>query len=249
MKIEHVKSLAFVVGLVLFAFILGHALKRFKNEDRYISVKGFSEKEVKADLVIWTINMRIADNDLIHGNAELENSKKKVIDFLVKKGVATNEINSLNIMVIDNQANEYGAANENRMRYIIEETIEVRSNNVDLIQKISRMTNELLNAGVALSTKNDWRGSGLQFIFTGLNSIKPQMINEAIKNAKDAAVQFTTESDTHLGKLRKASQGLFSIQDRDQTLSGAGEEAYPMSGNSGVMKKVRVVISVEYSID
>ncbi|WP_317898815.1 SIMPL domain-containing protein [Aurantibacillus circumpalustris] len=246
-KTEYIKSISIIIAFVVSAIILGNAIQRFKNEDRYISVKGFSEKEVKADLVIWTIKIRVADNELIKGNSNLESLKAKVTDFLVTKGVAKTEINSLDILVIDNQANEYNANITNRMRYIIEETIEVRSNNVELIQKISRMTNELLNAGVALSTKSDWRGSGLQFIFTKLNTIKPQMITEAIKNAKDAAIQFTRESDTKLGKLRKANQGLFSIQDRDETFSS--EEGFPRNGTSGVMKKVRVVLSVDYSIE
>ncbi|MCC7051375.1 MAG: SIMPL domain-containing protein [Bacteroidia bacterium] len=246
---KHIISLSILIGLILSSYILGNAIQRFKNEDRYISVKGFSEKEVKADLVIWKIKIRIADNDLIKGNTSLENSKRTVIDFLITKGVSKTEITSLDIMVIDNQANEYGTDNANRMRYIIEETVEVRSNNVDLIQKISRMTNELLSAGVALSTKNDWNGSGLQFVFTKLNTIKPQMIVEAIKNAKDAAIQFTKESDTKLGKLRKANQGLFSIQDRDETFGSGGDEGYAGSGATGVMKKIRVVISVDYSID
>lgn len=242
----YIKSISLVIGLILASYILGSSLQRFKSEDRFITVKGFSEKEVKADLAIWTIKIRVVDNDLIKGNSSLELSKKKVVDFLVAKGISTNEINSLDIMVIDNQANEYAANNGNRMRYIIEETVEVRSNNVDLVQSISRMTNELLSAGVALSTKSDWTGSGLQFIFTQLNTIKPDMIVEAIRNAKDAAVQFAKESDTKLGKLRKASQGLFSIQDRDDTLNDGGPAR---NGTSGIMKKVRVVISAEYSIE
>jgi hypothetical protein len=242
-------SVSLLAGLIISAFVLGNAIQRFKNEDRYISVKGFSEKEVKADLVIWNIKIRIADDNLIKGSAALEASKEKVIGFLISKGVLKTEINSVDIMVNDNQANEYGANNLNRMRYIIEETIEVRSSNVDLVQKISRMTNELLNVGVALSTKSDWYGSGLQFIFTKLNSIKPQMITEAIRNAKDAAIQFTNESNTNLGKLRRASQGLFSIQDRDQTLSAMSDEGYGGNSKSGVIKKVRVVVSVDYSIE
>ena len=248
-KSRYILSVSVLTGLILSAYILGNAIQRFKNEDRYISVKGFSEREVKADLVIWTIKIRVADDDLIKGNAALESSKGKVIDFLLAKGVSKAEINSLDIMVIDNQANEYGMNGQNKRRYIIEETFEVRSGNVDLLQNISRMTNELLNAGIALSTKSDWRGSGLQFVFTKLNTIKPQMITEAIINAKDAATQFTKESNTRLGKLRKASQGLFSIQDRDETFGTQHEAGYTGNGTSGVMKKVRVVLSVDYSIE
>ena len=245
-----IKSIIIVAGVVLGAYLLGNSIERFKKEDRYISVKGFSEKEVKADLVIWSMKIRTASDDLVKGNAALESSKNKVVSFLTSKGINANEINVQNLIVKDREATEYAPINAgNQKRYIIEEIIEVRSNNVDGVQKISRMTNELLGTGVALSNKNDWTGSGLEYIFTGLNSIKPVMITEAIKNAKSAAGQFTKESETKLGKMRKASQGLFSIQDRDSYLSGNGDGGGAGQLNADPYKKIRVVISVDYSIE
>ena len=238
------------LGLTLGAYILGKSLERFRKEDRSISVKGFSEREVKADLAIWSIKIRMVNNDLKEGNTSLETAKSKVIEFLKNKGVSAQEIIPMNLSVTDRQANEYGQVNSSdRFRYIIEETIEVRSTRVDSILKISRLTSELLNAGVALSAKDDWRGSGLRFIFTKLNGIKPQMITEAIQNARTAAEEFAKESKTSLGKLRRASQGLFSIQDRDESLSGSQEENYYSNGSSDLYKKIRVVISVDYSIE
>lgn len=237
------------IGIIAGAFLLGRSLERFKKEDRHISVKGFSEREVKADLVIWTIPIRIANNDLLDGSRQMELSKQKVFEFLTKNGISSGEIIQRDLKVTDKQANEYGGNREEQFRYIIEETIEVRSNNVDNVQKVSRMTNELLTAGVALSTKSDWSGAGLQFIFTKLNDIKPGMIIESIQNAKKAAVQFTNESGTRLGKLREASQGYFSVSDRDNVLASGGEGAGYGGGNSDMFKKVRVVIGVEYSIE
>ena len=179
------KSLIVFAGIVLGAFLLGKSIERFKKEDRYISVKGFSEKEVKADLVIWSMKIRVANDDLVKGNVALASAKNKVTSFLTEKGVRAQEIVPMDLKVIDRQANEYLQPNSaQQLRYIIEETIEVRSNQVDAIQKISRMTSELLSAGIALSNKNEWGGSGLEYIFTQLNAIKPAMLSEAIKNAK-----------------------------------------------------------------
>jgi hypothetical protein len=235
---------------VLGALLLGRSFERFRREDRSISVKGFSEREVKADLVIWTIRLRIASDNLQAGNSSLEESKTKVIDFLVKNGVKSEEIIQRDLMVADKQAVEYGGGNRDvQFRYLVEETIEVRSGNVDNVQRVSRMTNELLNAGVVLSTKNDWSGTGLRFIFTKLNDVKPAMLKEAIGNAKNAASQFTKESNTKLGKLKQASQGYFSVADRDASLAGQTDGQGPSAGTSDIYKTVRVVINVEYSIE
>lgn len=243
-------ALAILLGLIAGAYILGKSLQRFRTDDRFISVKGFAEREVKADLVIWSFKIRITTNDLQEGNASLATATKKVNDFLIKNGISASEITQQDLTVTDKQANEYGGQNTNeRFRYIIQETIEVRSNNVDRVQSVSRMTSELLDAGVALSTTNDYRGTGLRFIFTKLNQIKPEMLAEATRNARLAAEEFTKESKTDLGKMRKASQGLFSILDRDESLAGGGEGGYYASGTSDLYKKIRVVISVEYSIE
>ncbi|MBM2815277.1 MAG: hypothetical protein HW421_2039 [Ignavibacteria bacterium] len=243
-----INASSLVLGLAIAAYLIGSSIERFKKEDRYISVKGFCEREVKADLVIWSMKIRVTNDDLKTGNAELEATKQKVIRFLSGKGISQREIIAMNLYVFDKETTEYRVNTGNQQRYIIEETIEVRSNNVDTVQKISRMTSELLNAGVALNTKDDWRHAGLQYIFTKLNAIKPEMLSEAIKNAKNAGEQFAKESKIKLGKLRKASQGLFSIQDRDESFT-AGSEGEYASSVSDLYKKVRVVISVEYSVE
>jgi uncharacterized protein len=242
-------SLAIVIGISLGAVIIGKSLKRFKSEDRYISVKGFSEREVKSDFVVWTITTRIANNDLNEGSRSIQEAKSKVVDFLIKNNIKQDEIIQKDLIVNDKKAQEYGTYNiGDSYRYIIDNIIQVRSNNVDNIQKVSRMTDDLLKAGVVLSTGNQFQGS-VRFIFTKLNDIKPEMLIEAIKNAKNAAVQFTKESGTKLGNLRKANQGLFSIVDRDDYLSGQTDGGYYPINGSDLFKKIRVVVNVDYTIE
>ena len=93
-----------------------------------------------------------------------------------------------------------------------------------------------------------WLFNALRFIYTKLNEVKPIMLAEATRNAKKAGEEFARESDTRLGKMRKATQGLFSIVDRDASLSGQADGGY-YSGSADIYKKIRVVISVDYSID
>jgi hypothetical protein len=86
-------------------------------------------------------------------------------------------------------------------------------------------------------------------MYTELNSIKPSMLAEATRNAKKAAEEFSHESSVKIGKLRKASQGLFTVTDRDDFLVGQSEGGgYYSSNVNDLYKKIRVVINVEYSI-
>jgi uncharacterized protein len=238
-------ALALVVALAIHGFFTGRAIQRFRKEDRSISVRGFSEREVKANFAVWTIQTRITTNDLLEGSREVEESKRKIIEFLLANGIGQGEIIQKNLNVIDKLARDYGP-DMGAYRYIIENTLQVRTQHVDTIQYVSRLTDKLLRAGIVIA-QNDYNPA-VQYLFTGLNDIKPQMLSEAIQNARTAAVEFTRESNVQLGTLKKANQGLFTIVDREAS-SSSGEGDYYASNVNDLYKKVRVVVNVEYSIE
>jgi hypothetical protein len=240
-----IASIALIISFGINALFIGRSLQRFKAEDRSISVKGFSEREVKADLVVWNVQTKIVCDNLNEGSAKIDEAKKKMIAFLIQNQIPEGEIIVEGISVVDKRANQYESYQQmNTPRYLVTQIIQVRSTNVDLVQKVSRMTGELLQAGVVVS--NNEYGNPIQYYFTKLNEIKPAMISEATLNAKEAAMKFATENNSKLGRLKKANQGFFTIVDRTASLS-SGEGGYG-SGSLDIYKKVRVVISAEYSI-
>jgi hypothetical protein len=242
---------AILLGTLTGSFILGKSLENFRKGDRYVTVKGFAEREVKADLAAWPIRVRAASNDLSEASRSIELQKGKVVQFLVKHGFDAKEIIQQDLRVSDKQAREYGAGNlKDLLRYVVEATILLRTRNVDKTEEVSRMTDELVRAGVVLSTKNEWHGEGPKFIFTQLNNIKPDMMAEATRNSKTAALQFAHESGSALGGIRKASQGLFSNEERDAFSVGPAEGGGVYTvGASDPFKRVRVVVTVDYFLN
>lgn len=240
-------SIATIAAVAIGSLLLGRSIERFNKEDRSISVKGFAEREVKADLAIWSLRIAVPSDNLIQGSAEIETAKNKIITFLTRNGITPEEVSQKEIQVADRNANEYNT-NTLGPRFILSKSIVVRSVNVDNIFKVSQMTDELVRAGVVMSAQPEWQNGGVSFVFTGLNSVKPDMLAEATQNAKKAAEEFCKQSDTSLGKLKRATQGLFTIVDRDDINSAQGDGGYS-SGRRDLFKKVRVVVSVEYSIE
>lgn len=242
-------AISIVIGFVITGYLIGKSIERFKKEDRYISVKGFSEREVKSNFAVWTIKTRITTNDLIEGSKNIEDSKGKIIEFLLNNGIKKNEVIQQNLSVTDKLARDYGNNDVGAYRYIIENSIQVRTENVDTIQNVSKQTDKLLKAGVLIADNTDYNPS-VKYLFTGLNDIKPLMLSEATQNAKKAAIEFTRESDVRLGKLKKANQGLFSIVDRDYSIiSPSNEGGYYAPSVNDIYKKVKVVVNIEYSIE
>ena len=95
------------------------------------------------------------------------------------------------IRVVDTQANEYGGGQRAPHRYIVDQQITVRTARVDVVANAAQKTMALLQKGIVLGGNP---GQGLAYKFTALNSIKPDMITEATRNARAAADRFASDS-------------------------------------------------------
>jgi hypothetical protein len=242
-----VLAIGICVGLVAAAAILGRSLADIRKTERFVTVKGFAEREVKADLAVWPIQLEAAGNSVAEVSQILESTRAKVLAFLKDKGFPAEEITGQDLRVSDRQAREYGES-RSLLRYIGAATIVIRSKDVDKVQQVSRMTGDLVRAGVVLGAQGGSQGP--QFLYTQLSTIKPGMITDATKNARAAADQFASDSGSNVGAIRRASQGLFTITDRDQAASGetAGGGHY-FARASDPNKRVRVVVTIDYLLE
>ena len=240
MSAETIRALILAVGISLAGFLAGNGIARARSADRYVTVKGVAEREAKADLAIWPLSVVGADNDLAAAHTKLETSISGVRQFLVKHGIDTSQVELTGFSVSDALANEYGPERRPTNRYIIRETLMVRSQRPDLVLAASQQIGELAAIGVAVSQGPEYRGpgGGPNFVFTGLNKLKPQMIAEATARAREAAEQFAHDSHSSLAGIKQANQGVFEILARDQ--------AAGISPESQINKTVRVVSTVEY---
>jgi hypothetical protein len=225
-------------GIALGGYLAGDGFARARTGDRTVTVRGVSEREAKADLAIWPLRLVVADEDLARASGALERSVEQTRVFLAAQGLSGDgtEVALQEFSVQDNRAN---GVNEGT-RYVIRQTLVVRSTRVDVVQTASQHVPELVRAGVVLSSGQEYGGGGPTFVFTGLNTIKPPMIKEATARAREGAEQFASDSRSSLTGIRRATQGVFEILPRDQA-QGISEE-------SQVTKRVRVVTTVEYGL-
>ena len=239
-------SIILALGLVLAAWILGGEIRDIRMADRYVSVRGLAERTVKSDLAVWPLRFREAGNDLKATFSKSEQDRQAVVDFLAKQGIPNSDITLGQPNVIDTQANEFGGQKQPN-RFIVQQEVSVRSTNVDQVAAAVQKTSELIARGVVLGAGPNY-GPGsvsVSYFFTGLNAIKPEMITEATRNARSAAERFAADAHSRLGTIRQASQGLFTISSADET-PAAGEGAGGDQSAGSMMKKVRVVTTIDY---
>lgn len=219
------------VGVVGMGFALRSGIVTFKDMDRKVSVKGLSEREVMADKVTWSLMYKELGNNPSEMYNLLEQKNSKVIAFLKSSGIKSENISVNPPVVTDRQADNYGNEIMN-YRYKATSVITVISNEVEKVRELLGKQSELMKQGIAL-VSNEY-DNNVVYEFTGLNKIKPEMIEEATKNARATAKKFADDSDCSIGEIRSAQQGQFSIENRD--------------ANSPFIKKIRVVSTIEYSL-
>jgi len=217
------------IGLAILGYFISSGIVRIRVLDRTVTVKGLSERDVPADIAIWPIKFSEASNNLIELFTTIQSKNSSIVSFLKQGGFKDEEISVSVPAIIDRQAEGYMDATK-QVRYSGSSTITVYSGDVGLIKKTMNNLVELGKSGIAISGQD--YDTKTQFLFTKLNEIKPAMIEEATRNAREVAEKFAKDSSSRLGKIRKASQGQFTIDDRDT--------------NTPHIKKVRVVSTVEY---
>lgn len=227
-KCKFFSALALFAGLVFIGLMLPHTAREFRSFERTVSVKGLCEREVPADKVIWPVVYKVVGNDLGTVYRSIEAKKGVIFSFLQKGGIAPEEISVSVPSLSDKEAQEYGG-NTRAYRYVATCTVTVCTAEVEKVLALMASQSELLSRDIILESSWD---STPQFLFEGLNDLKPEMIEEATKNARQVAEKFAKDSGSRLGKIRTASQGTFSIEARDS--------------NTPQTKKVRVVTSVTY---
>jgi uncharacterized protein len=233
-------ALVLALGVSAGGWLAGSGFARMRTADRTVSVKGVAEREAQADLAIWPLRLVATDDDLGRANAALERNVQQVRAFLRDNGLDSTaaEITVQEFRVED--ARTMGGYS-NTARYIIRQTLVVRSSNVNQVQAASQRVPELVRNGVVLSSGQEYGGGGPTFVFTKLNDLKPAMIAEATARAREGAEQFAKDARSELSGIRTASQGVFEILPRDQA-AGISEE-------SQVTKRVRVVTTVVYGLN
>jgi hypothetical protein len=234
---SRVSATILALGLVAAAVVFTAGFVQSRTADRYVTVKGIAERDVQAGLALWPLRFVATDDRLDVAQAAIARSHDAVMAFLARHAIDRTRVEVQGLEVTDVLANAYrdGPA---ASRYIIAQTLMVRSEDADVVRAASQKVGELVDAGVVLSSQSG--AITPTYLFTRLNDLKPAMIAEATTNARRAAEQFANDSGSRILGIRRANQGLFEILPRDRVM-GVSEE-------NQIHKTVRVVSTVEYYI-
>lgn len=231
MNNHNIGQMSIALGIMIAGFFLGNSVVSFKKMDRSVDVRGLAERIVDSDQAIWQMTFSASSEQMADVNGRVLQLQGQIIKFILEQGFSADEIEKDPISIQDKTTQAYG--NEKGPRFIASGGIKVNTMKVAKAITASQKTDELLKQGVALSSSN------INYYFTNLNSIKPAMLEEATRSAREAAKAFAKDSGAEIGGIRRASQGLFTIT---SPLNDYASE-------SSVKKKVRVVTQMDFYLE
>ncbi|HEY5712087.1 MAG TPA: SIMPL domain-containing protein [Allosphingosinicella sp.] len=229
-----IAALVLALGIIAGGYLLGDGMRRARMADRAVTMRGLAEQDVTADLATWTLTFTAQGTELGPTQAESDRDARTVAAFFANAGFPANAVTDAGGSV-----NQYYDSNRGQNNVTVNRRVQLRTSDVMRARRAYARQFELIRGGVAIQ-----EGSGMQYVFTRLNSVKPRMIAQATQDARRGAEQFARDSGTGVGGIRSATQGYFSIgpRDGDATEEGSG-------GRDSPFQKVRVVTTIEFYLN
>ncbi|HEX8707456.1 MAG TPA: SIMPL domain-containing protein [Pyrinomonadaceae bacterium] len=231
---------ALAVALVLSSIVMAWAYTHNKKSDEAITVTGSARKRIKSDLVIWRAGIPSQGTQLADAYKSLTDSVPRVKQYLMSKGISENEItissiSSQTLHEKDEQGNESGRITG----YSLRQEVQVRSGDVDKIDRIAREATELINQGILLESMPP------EFYYTKIADLKIEMLAEAAKDAKVRAQQVASSTGSQIGSVRSARMGVMQITAADSNeVSDSG-----INDTSALQKDITAVVNVSFGIE
>jgi len=239
----HVNTLLIALAIIIATSTLSDAIIKRYSIDNGISVTGLGSRDFVSDLIIWQSSVSARASNLKEAYALIENRKQSVKDYLVKKGVKSNELEISSIDIEKEFQTMYesnGTSYSQFVGYKLTQRIRVESGNVDLVEKISREISELIDQGIEIVTESPL------YYYTKLSELKVEMIAQATADAKLRAEKIAEKSDSELGSLKHATMGVFQIigQNTDEDYESGGS-----FNTSSKNKTATITVRLEYEAE
>jgi hypothetical protein len=236
-------SLAVALGFASSGFFIGRAIEVFKRSDRTVTVKGLAEKNVESDLVIWNLGFQVAGDDLGTIEQKFSEDKVKVLAFLKAQGFESSEISEVSTNVLDRHTQRYVSEGDLKLsRYTLQGNVIIKSSNLKGIKIALEKINDLLKQGITFTARSTEYDVNPRYLLTKFNELRPALLEEATQNAKATAEKFASTSNTKVGRIRTANQGVVQI------LSPEGGQTYNQEDRT-LEKQLRVVSTFVFDLE
>ncbi|MDD5571246.1 MAG: SIMPL domain-containing protein [Bacteroidales bacterium] len=240
----NLNPILFSVAIIIAAIVIGNAYVKKAKVERTISVTGLGKKDFTSDLIVWEGNYSKENMDLKVASAELEKDKKVIDEYLLKNGINKKDIVFSAVGINKKTKKKYSDdgrfIGEDFEGYILFQSIQISSREVEKVETISRKITELINQGIQFYSEPP------RYYLTKLADLKIELISKATEDARARAEKISEKSGGNIGGLVSAQMGIFQItgQNSDEEYSWGGT-----FNTSSKEKSASITMKLTYKIE
>ncbi|MFT5215006.1 MAG: hypothetical protein ACI83H_000112 [Glaciecola sp.] len=241
---KNLSSIIFGISIIIAAYFLGNAFMNRNKADGTVSVTGLGKADFTSDLIVWEGSFSRESFDLQKAYHDLEQDKKIISEYLIKKGITQEELVFNAVNSRKNNRIKYSSQGqyigEEFLGYILTQSLQIESNDVEKVEQISREITELLNKGIEFYSQPP------RYYYTKLADLKIEMISKATEDGHIRAKKISENSGSKLGDLISAKMGIFQI-----TAQNSNED-YSWGGTYNTASKEKtasITMKLNYQVD
>ena len=240
---EKSRSITVIAASLIMALAVGGGLVKVgagfaARTDNGITVTGSAKTTATADNAVWTLNVALSSQLVADAVRKVGADVDAVSAYLTKGGIPAD---ALTLGAVSSYANEEWQNGNNTGRilsYRASRDITVRTKDVQLVYKLSQGIGSLLQNGVNVNNY------GPQYYISTLSDLRPQLLEDAMKDAKTRAVAITKAVGGSVGAVQSVKSGVFQVTTPDSTMVSDGG-AYD---TSTIEKTVTSTVSVTFAV-
>lgn len=241
---KNLSAIIFGIAIIVSSIMLGKAYVERSRVEGEIQVTGLGEKNFTSDLIVWEGDFRVENYDLKQAYVNLEKNKKIINNYLSKKGVLEENLVFSAVSSRNLSKRKYSDSGDyvgdDFVGFELSQSVEIKSDEVEKIETISREITELLNQGVKFYSQPP------RYYYTQLADLKIEMISKATEDARIRAEKIAEFSGGNLGDVESAKMGVFQITGQNSS------EDYSWGGTfntSSKEKTASITMKLVYEVD
>lgn len=237
---------AVIIGIaaIIAFWIVANAYKYKFSSTENISVTGLAEKDFTSDQIVWTGNYSRKMMDLKSAYSLLKEDESKIREYLKAKGVGEGEMVFSAVSIDKDFTTKYDAdgkvTGSEFTGYNLRQNVTVDSKDIDKVEKISREITELIQSGI------EFNSSPPSYYYTKLSELKIDLLAKASADAKLRAETIAKNSGSSLGKIKKATMGVFQITGQNSNEDYSYGGAFNTSSRN---KTASITIKIDYAVE
>lgn len=232
------------VAAIIAVLIIASAFRYHFAAAETIAVTGLAEKDFTADQIVWKATFTRQGSELKDAYALLKTDENAIKQYLQAAGIPDSNVVFSSVDVQRNYQNKYdesGRVTSNEFSgYNLTGTVVVDSRDIPVVEKLSREITGLLQQGIELNSIPPG------YYYSGLNALKIDLLANAAKDARQRAESIAENSGASLGKIKKATMGVFQITGKNMN------EDYSYGGAFNTTSKEKtgsITLRVEYQVE